>query len=83
MQGHFDGELWGLATSPKGEHKFITSGGDKTVRLWDIAKRRMIASTQPMKNDVKAVHWGKADETDFVIVGDDMGVVYLLDPRTL
>lgn len=27
LQGHYDGELWGCATSPSGEHKFITCGG--------------------------------------------------------
>lgn len=84
LQGHYDGELWGLATSPnEGEHKFITCGGDKTIRLWDVNKRKMLASTQPMKNDVKAVHWGVGDNGDFVIVGDDLGFVYLLDSKTL
>lgn len=34
MQGHYDGEVWGCAASPK-EHKFVSCGGDKTVRLWD------------------------------------------------
>lgn len=36
-----------------------------------------------MKNDVKAVHWGTCDSGDFVIVGDDLGFVYLLDAKTL
>lgn len=36
-----------------------------------------------MKNDVKAVHWGQTEKGDFVIVGDDMGIVYLLDSKTL
>ena len=34
MQGHYDGEVWGCAASPK-EYKFVSCGGDKTVRLWD------------------------------------------------
>ena len=36
-----------------------------------------------MKNDVKAVHWGVCDSREFVIVGDDLGFVYLLDSKTL
>lgn len=43
----------------------------------------MLSSTQPMKNDVKAVHWGESDGNEFVVVGDDLGFVYLLDSKTL
>lgn len=57
--------------------------GDKTVRLWDIQKKRMIASTVPLKNDVRAVHWGSSEQSDFLIVGDDLGFVHLLDSKTL
>lgn len=37
LQGHYDGELWGLATSPDSS-RYVTCGGDKTVRLWDSKK---------------------------------------------
>lgn len=43
----------------------------------------MLASTQPMKNDVKAVHWGACATCEFIIVGDDLGYVHLLDSKTL
>lgn len=33
-----------------------------------------------MKNDVKAVHWGVCDGKEFVVVGDDLGFVHLLNP---
>ena len=38
LQGHFGGELWGLATNPTNS-TIATAGGDKYVRLWDIEKK--------------------------------------------
>ena len=41
LQGHFAHELWGLAAHPiKGE--FCTVGDDMTVRVWDVAERRLL-----------------------------------------
>lgn len=37
-QGHYDGELWGLATNNKSD-VFVTGGDDGSVRLWSISKR--------------------------------------------
>lgn len=34
VQGHYAGELWGAAFSPK-DYKFATCGGDSTIRIWD------------------------------------------------
>lgn len=41
-QGHYKGELWGLTTQVKqdNENLIITGGDDKSVRLWDIEKRK-------------------------------------------
>ncbi|KAL4483877.1 hypothetical protein ABPG72_006252 [Tetrahymena utriculariae] len=83
LQSHYENELWGLAVSPTNQNLYITSGGDKTIRLWDIKRRRMITSTKPMKNDVKGVHWGVQNGKEFVVAGDDLGFVYLLNPQTL
>lgn len=38
MQGHGEGELWGLAAHPT-THTFVTASDDKTVRTWDIASK--------------------------------------------
>lgn len=49
MDSHFEGELWGCAPDPsskKGQSRFATCGGDKTVRIWDIVSRKMVASTE-------------------------------------
>ena len=35
QDSHFEGELWGCAVDPK-SLRFATSGGDKTIRIWDI-----------------------------------------------
>ncbi|RDD40098.1 Echinoderm microtubule-associated protein-like 6 [Trichoplax sp. H2] len=40
VQGHCEGELWGLATHPS-EHICCTVGDDRSVRIWDLTNRRL------------------------------------------
>ncbi|EGR30797.1 hypothetical protein IMG5_123400 [Ichthyophthirius multifiliis] len=82
LQGHFDGELWGLATSPN-KDMIVTSGGDKTIRLWDINKNKMVVSTKPLNKDVRAVDWGIQDGKEFIVAADVTGVIYLLNVQNL
>ena len=35
MQGHADGEMWGLSTHPS-KDIFVTTSDDMSVRTWDI-----------------------------------------------
>lgn len=35
IQGHGDGELWGLAAHPS-QGRFATASDDGTVKLWDL-----------------------------------------------
>jgi microtubule-associated protein-like 6 len=39
IRGHFEGELWGLATHPQ-RAEFITVGQDNVLAIWDIATRK-------------------------------------------
>lgn len=41
MQGHYDGQLWGLATSPNSK-RFVTCGGDGILRLWDLETYKLV-----------------------------------------
>eukprot|EP01119_Soliformovum_irregulare_P013844 TRINITY_DN3722_c0_g1_i1.p1 TRINITY_DN3722_c0_g1~~TRINITY_DN3722_c0_g1_i1.p1 ORF type:complete len:1927 (-),score=428.61 TRINITY_DN3722_c0_g1_i1:16-5796(-) len=43
MEGHADGELWGLATHPS-THTAVTAGDDKTVRVWDLNSKMTLAT---------------------------------------
>ncbi len=43
VQAHTgDGELWGLACSPRQPSRFVTTGDDGTVRLWDMERRQVV-----------------------------------------
>lgn len=80
LQGHYDGEVWGCAMSP-GSYRFVTCGGDKTVRLWDMQTRKMIVGTEPFENDCRAIDW--ANNGKFLILGDVKGKLHVLDANTL
>ncbi|CAF3682759.1 unnamed protein product [Rotaria sp. Silwood1] len=41
IQGHAEGEMWGLSTHPK-KYEMCTVSDDKTVRIWSLQDRRMI-----------------------------------------
>lgn len=80
LQGHYDGELWGCAASPN-EHKYVTCGGDKTIRVWDSKKYVMLAGTKPLENDVRAIDW--APNGKFIVAADYKGKIMILDPNNL
>jgi microtubule-associated protein-like 6 len=42
VDGHYDGEVWGLAVHPR-DNIYVTCGDDFTVRLWDALTCRMDA----------------------------------------
>ena len=80
LQGHYDGELWGLAVNPTNS-QYVTCGGDKTIRIWDATKNTMLKGTDPFKKDLRALDW--ANDGSFIIAGDMKGKIHLLDPETL
>jgi len=42
VQVHFEGEVWGLACNPREHHMFVSTGDDKTIRLWDMERRQLV-----------------------------------------
>ena len=38
VSSHTEGEIWGLCAHPE-KDVFVTGSDDKTVRLWDLAKK--------------------------------------------
>lgn len=79
-QGHYGEELWAACAAPTG-HKFVTGGGDKTVRIWDIDQKKMVIASNPFPSEIRAVDWSSNGK--FIVCGDLNGFVYLLDPNTL
>ena len=47
ITGHNYGELWGLVCHPVDPNIFITSGDDKTVRMWNVSNQECVATTKP------------------------------------
>ena len=44
LEGHSEGELWGLAAHPS-THTFVTASDDKTVRVWDIDNKVSLSTS--------------------------------------
>ena len=49
VTGHNYGELWGLVCHPSNPNVFVTSGDDKSVRMWHIGDRECVTMS---KSDV-------------------------------
>ncbi|EAR94225.2 HELP domain protein (macronuclear) [Tetrahymena thermophila SB210] len=77
LDAHYDGELWGCATDSKGA-RFVTCGGDKTVRIWDIPQKKQIACSEPLNSEARAVDWSPMTGS-MIAVGDTLGQIILFD----
>ncbi|KRX05725.1 WD40-repeat-containing domain [Pseudocohnilembus persalinus] len=80
QQGHYNGELWGLAIAPS-RNIFVTCGGDKVVRKWDIETHQQIQTSSIFENDIRAIDWSK--DGSFIVVADVKGILYLLNAENL
>lgn len=72
--------MWGLAVNTKNK-QFVTSGGDRTVRLWDMDSKKMVLGSKPFECDMRALDWSSNGE--FLAAGDVRGNILLIDPKTL
>ncbi|KAM9714304.1 echinoderm microtubule-associated protein-like 5 isoform 3-T3 [Dama dama] len=74
VNGHMDGPVWGLATHPSRDF-FLSAAEDGTVRLWDIADRKML-------NKVNLGHAARtvcySPEGDMVAIGMKNGEFIIL-----
>ncbi|KAK1171259.1 echinoderm microtubule-associated protein-like 6 isoform X3 [Acipenser oxyrinchus oxyrinchus] len=41
INGHMEGEIWGLATHPS-KDMFISASDDGTIRIWDLADKKLL-----------------------------------------
>ena len=68
VEGHFQDQLWGLATHPKTAHIFATSGDDYTVRVWDMKSHRMLKKVR-LDSMIRGLDWSN----DGSLIGVGMG----------
>ena len=74
MHGHYQEELWGLCVSPNGT-RFVTCGGDKTVRIWTLDA---LVYTSSFEEDGRACDW--SSNSNFIAMGTINGKVITLSP---
>ena len=77
LTGHFKGELWGLSVSPN-NYEYVTVGEDKTVRIWDIKKRKMLKMIS-LEEKSRAVHYSY--DGNYIVVATMNGTIILFDNR--
>ena len=41
-ESHYNGELWGLCVHPTNPDLFVTTGDDKSIRIWSVSARRLL-----------------------------------------
>eukprot|EP00795_Rhopilema_esculentum_P003114 gene3114-1413_t len=88
VQGHAEGELWALACHPR-KQLFVTGSDDKSVRLWDMASRSLIARGQfdlnirsaAISPDGSQIAIGHGDGSFRVLKGRDLTELYHIKDR--
>jgi len=75
IQGHWDGETWGLCVSSTNQF-YATSGDDMAIMKWDALKKNRVAFIK-YKEMVRALDWSCNDK--FIVAGDYEGKLLLID----
>lgn len=79
VQGHGEGEVWGLDTHPT-QYECITVSDDRTLRVWDLAKFKL-KKVKKLKKGGRAVAYSPDGVT--VAVGQNDGGLLILDAVSL
>ena len=74
QRGHYDGELWGLAMNPK-KLECASCGGDKTLRVWDLASGDMLRNTGALATDLRAIDW--SHDGRLIVAGHSNSIIAL------
>lgn len=61
IDGHMEGEIWGLATHPS-KDIFISASNDGTARIWDLADKVRGQSARLQHGPRRVVRRGRARE---------------------
>lgn len=79
VQGHGEGEVWGLDTHPT-DDEFMTVSDDKTLRVWDLAKLKL-KKVKKLRKGGRAVAYSPDGST--IALGQNDGSLLILDSVSL
>ena len=79
MEGHYDKELWGVASTSK-TNEFFSGGQDKLLIKWDMSKRKL-AVKKKVEYEIMSVDYNH--KTNTVAVGMKNGMVCFYESNTL
>ncbi|MGH0132992.1 UNVERIFIED_CONTAM: hypothetical protein FKN15_059554 [Acipenser sinensis] len=77
INGHMEGEIWGLATHPS-KDMFISASDDGTIRIWDLADKKLLNKVS-LGNGAKCA--GYSPDGEMVAVGMKNGefIIFLVN----
>ena len=82
VQGHGEGELWGLASHPKAQHRCCTLSDDCTLRVWNFdPEDRHMAAGRLFDKPGRACAY--SPDGKIIAAGFKDGSVHILDAETL
>ncbi|XP_039593751.1 echinoderm microtubule-associated protein-like 6 isoform X2 [Polypterus senegalus] len=74
INGHMEGEIWGLATHPS-KDTFITASDDGTIRIWDLSDKKLLNKVS-LGNAAKCVYY--SPDGEMIAIGMKNGEFIIL-----